>query len=798
MRIVYLADARLPTEKAHGLQVMQMCRALALNGHEVTLVVPARKNPITQTPWEFYGMEPLFRIVRVPLIDFIPYDRLLGRLALWLTSAQFVWNARAAMAEADPDVVYTRDPFSVLSAPRAAACVFEAHDFPTRVTWLHRRLWRRCRRLVAVTEGLRKKFVEAGVPAAKTQVAHDAVDPERFAVAQDRAAARAELGLPKEGFLALYTGHLYPYKGADDALEASTMLERGMKVVFVGGRDADLARLKAKAAELKAKDAEFIGRVPHARIPLWLRAADVCLLPTRAADAHAADYLSPMKLFEYLAAGRAVVATDLPSVREVLGEGEAEFVPPGDPKALAAKLNALRAEPERLAELEWASLRLAQKHTWRNRAEAVVAELTRTEERRGWLSRHRAEILVVALAFLVRLLYIGVFPQVALGGGDAGLYIDQADWLRGAISWEAIAEKRGAGVSPYVQPGYPLFLAAVRTLFGKDLFWVRLIQAAVSAATVLAMMRLAEAAVSRRAALAAGLLGAFHVPMIVESGVPYTETLYAFLLTLGGLFAFRAATTRSAGWALAAGAAMAAAGATRELGFYTAALFALYLLAAKRSPKLFAVFLIPVVLAAGAISLRNRQVAETYVLQTPPLIAKRYEKTLEDPNSRRMLLAPERWPLYAEGVIRFFRLPHRLPDVSSGVALKQAMLEGDWKAVREAREELLMKAILVLLHWLLLLLAAVGFLSGKVKKEARWLVAIAVGFAMLSIIAGSVARLQGFAAFEPLARYRFPIEPLLLVLSAAGLVVLENSRTRRDRPWKGRQGGVLRDSSFTS
>lgn len=779
MRIIYLADARLPTEKAHGLQVMQMCRALALNGHEVTLIVPSRKNPIIQTPWEFYGMEPLFRIVRVPLVDFIPYDRLLGRLALWLTSAQFVWNARAAAAEADPDVVYTRDPFSVLSAPSAAACVFEAHDFPTRVTWLHRRLWRKCRRLVAVTEGLRKKFVEAGVPVAKTQVAHDAVDPERFAIPQDRAAARAELGLPKEGFLALYTGHLYPYKGADDALEASTRLERGMKVVFVGGRDDDLARLKARAAELKVKDAEFIGRVPHARIPLWLRAADVCLLPTRAADAHAADYLSPMKLFEYLAAGRAVVATDLPSVREVLGEGEAELVPPGDPKALAAKLNALRAEPGRLADLERASLRLAQKHTWRKRAEAVVAGLSSSgiRQQASGVSL-RTALGITLLAFLVRLLYVGFFPQVPLAGGDAGLYIDQADWLRGAISWEAIAGKRGAGVSPYVQPGYPLFLAAIRTLFGEDLFWVRLIQASVSAATVLAMMRLAEAAVSRRAALAAGLLGAFHVPMIVESGIPYTETLYAFLLLLGGLFAFRAATARSAGWALAAGAAMAAAGATRELGFYTAALFALYLLAAKRSSKLFAAFLIPVVLAAGAISLRNRQVAETYALQTPPLIAKRYEKTLEDPNSRRMLLAPERWPLYAEGVVRFFRLPHRLPDVSSGVALKRAMLEGDWKAVREARGEIFMKAVLVLLHWLLLLAALTGFLSGKAKKEARWLVAIAVGFAMISIIAGSVARLQGFAAFEPLARYRFPVEPLLLVMAGAGLTVLERRRRK--------------------
>jgi hypothetical protein len=102
MKIVYVANARLPTERAHGLQIMQMCDAFARAGHEVALVVPDRQNPITATPWEYYGLEPCFMIVRVPIFDFIPYDRRLGNAALWLSTLWFVCGRAAALDASSP------------------------------------------------------------------------------------------------------------------------------------------------------------------------------------------------------------------------------------------------------------------------------------------------------------------------------------------------------------------------------------------------------------------------------------------------------------------------------------------------------------------------------------------------------------------------------------------------------------------------------------------------------------------------------------------------------------------------
>jgi len=380
MKVAYVANIRLPTEKAHGLQIMEMCRAFALEGHDVRLIVPRRRNFIHQSPWEYYGIPRSFEIVEIPLLfDFIWFpriDRLFGRLGLLLNSLQFARGAKRAARAHAPDVVYSRDPWFASLDPRAWY-VYEAHEFPARVTALHRRAWARASRIVAVTEGLRRAFTAAGVPEGKTVVAHDGVDAAKFDVRATKAEARAELGLPADAFIAVYTGHLYPYKGADDLLEACAHLRPATRVVFVGGRPDDLARLKAKAEALGVTNAVFVGPVPHARVPLYLRAADAAVLPTRASGRHAAEFLSPLKLFEYLAAGKAIVATATPSAREVLDDRTAVLVPPSDPAALAQALDALAADPSRRESLEREARALTEKHSWRSRARQVLDGLSK-------------------------------------------------------------------------------------------------------------------------------------------------------------------------------------------------------------------------------------------------------------------------------------------------------------------------------------------------------------------------------------------------------------------------------------
>lgn len=149
-----------------------------------------------------------------------------------------------------------------------------------------------------------------------------------------------------------------------------------------------------------------------------------------------------------------------------------------------------------------------------------------------------------------------------------------------------------------------------------------------------------------------------------------------------------------------------------------------------------------------------------------PVLSKGYEATLQDPNSRRFLL---RWEMYPEGVWRFFRYPHRLAEISDETSTKAVLLSGDPARILPQAPRIAAKGFLTLVHWAVLLLAAYGLWRGAMDIRAKALLGVTVAFAAGTIILASVARLQGFEAFEPLARYRFPTEPLIIILAAAGL-----------------------------
>src|SRR6185503_7628942 len=163
-----------------------------------------------------------------------------------------------------------------------------------------------------------------------------------------------------------YAGHLYSWKGVDVLLEAIARLP-GARGLIIGGHPAepDLARTKATATRLGiAERVTFTGLVEPARVPELLTQADVLVLPNPA-SAISTRYTSPLKLFEYMAAGRPIVSSDLPSIREILRDGvNALLVPPGDPSALAAAIDRVLTDPELAARLARAALDDVPNYSW--------------------------------------------------------------------------------------------------------------------------------------------------------------------------------------------------------------------------------------------------------------------------------------------------------------------------------------------------------------------------------------------------------------------------------------------------
>ncbi len=373
MRLLYVSLSYVPSRRASSVQVMKMCAALARQGHEVRLITkwsPPRQEAGVEDPFRFYGVAADFRLEPLRRPDWK------GGGVLWLL---LLWRrlvARRGWAE----VVYSRDLVGAWLASRAGLRVlFEAHA-PPRGRWqsaLFRRLAPRLERLVVISRALAELYAERGLlpPGLEVVVAHDAGEPAPAAaaggaVAGDRAAP-IRLG---------YVGHLYRGRGLAMLRQLARRLP-ACKIHVIGGSEADLAHERTSSAELP--NLVFEGFVPPGRLAERYAELDILLMPYERrveGPSGASDtvrWMSPLKLFEYMAAGKPIVASDLPVLREVLEDGRnALLASPDDPDAWEAAVTRLVDDPALRARLGAAARSdLLREHTWDARARRVLAGL---------------------------------------------------------------------------------------------------------------------------------------------------------------------------------------------------------------------------------------------------------------------------------------------------------------------------------------------------------------------------------------------------------------------------------------
>ena len=383
MKIYYIANSRIPTEKAHGIQVIKMCEAFTSRGIDVKLVLPWRFNKIKQDPFEYYGVKKNFKIIRVPSLDLI----LLGipKIGFLIQAATFGFFAMLYLwfKSKQEDIIYSRDEFSLWFFSFLRRNLFwEAHTFPGSPQ-KYQRILKKIKGLVAISHGLKKSFQAVGMAEEKILVAPDAVDLARFAVKESSQECRKKLSLPQDKKIVLYTGHLYKWKGADVLMESSEFLSENTLVYLVGGTEEDVASYKpssrAQAEGLKAESYKlvtFVGHRSHKEIPYWLKAADVLVLPNSAKEKISAIYTSPLKLFEYMAGGKPIVASDLPSLREILNENTAVLVEPDNPEALAKGIEKVLKDGVLAGKIAQNAAEEAKNYTWEKRAQNILTFLS--------------------------------------------------------------------------------------------------------------------------------------------------------------------------------------------------------------------------------------------------------------------------------------------------------------------------------------------------------------------------------------------------------------------------------------
>jgi glycosyltransferase involved in cell wall biosynthesis len=382
--LIYIANARMPTEKAHGYQIVQMCEALALAGQQVTLVLPQRRNdqPDLQgihDPWAYYSVRRNFQIRYLPCLDLIWL--LDNRPAFWLQTLTFILSLLVWLPWQRYQYLFSRDPFivAVLSLWQPTRLIYEVHH-KLRSRWgiaLQRWLVGRVGLVVALTGTLAQQL--QSLEATRIISAHDGVRPERFANVPSQAQARTQLSLPPESFIACYAGRLHTMemgKGLDVLVEAAQWVP-DLYFLLVGGPAQHVTALQQQWVKLGLPPDHFIavGTVPPDHIPPYLAAADVCLI-TSPQNEFFANETSPMKLFEYMLAGKAIIASDLPSTREVVQHGHSAYlIPPSDPQGLAQALQTLHADPALRQRLGATAHQAALGYTWEARARHILAAM---------------------------------------------------------------------------------------------------------------------------------------------------------------------------------------------------------------------------------------------------------------------------------------------------------------------------------------------------------------------------------------------------------------------------------------
>lgn len=348
MKIIYIANARIPTEKAHGLQIMKMCEAFSGQGHDVLLLVPFRFNKIEQNPFDFYNVKRNFKITKVFSLDLLPFEKFFGKFAFYIQSLSFGLRALIYANSSSTDFIYCRDNILLMFLLKTGKkIIYEAHVFSEKVSRRQIDLWKQCHKITTITNGLKKLFEKQGIESNKILVAPDGVDSEQFDIKASREECRKKLGLPLNKKIVLYAGHLYKWKGAETLTQSLEYLDNDYLVKIVIGR-------------------------PHKEIPYWLKSADVLVLPNTAKEKISRIYTSPLKLFEYMASGTPIVASDIPSIREIVSEREVCFVEPDSPQALAKGIKKVLNNPEKAKKIAEHTKEVVKKYTWQKRAETIL------------------------------------------------------------------------------------------------------------------------------------------------------------------------------------------------------------------------------------------------------------------------------------------------------------------------------------------------------------------------------------------------------------------------------------------
>jgi glycosyltransferase involved in cell wall biosynthesis len=405
--IVYYVDGRMPTLKANGYQSVQMCQSFINSNVKILLIY---QNRIALPVGNLFGdlkshfsLDNHIATKKIPCIDVISYyerlpkfirNNFLSASAAFLTSILSLYFLYKTLKKINFNYLYVRSNLSLIGMgiffPKKilANIVFEVHDVNQSVIGKFLFLYslKKVHSIITVTEHLKIELIKESIPSKQILTSPDAVDLKRFKDNLTIKEARESLGISHKGEIVGFIGRFNTNgneKGIPEILKASKLVlveYPDLKFYFVGGSINSLHSYESLMDELgiKASSYIFLGNQHVSLVPVYMWACNILLMPHPWSNFYAYN-VSPLKLFEYMASNRPIIASELPSICEILEHNKnALLIKPGDWEQLAESIKLLLKDKKLADKVANQSLRDIKNFTWDKRAAAILNFLERT------------------------------------------------------------------------------------------------------------------------------------------------------------------------------------------------------------------------------------------------------------------------------------------------------------------------------------------------------------------------------------------------------------------------------------
>ncbi|MDO8590458.1 MAG: glycosyltransferase family 4 protein [bacterium] len=378
--ITVLCNCRFPSTAAHSLYLARACESFAATGASVELVVPKRFKEIRVNPLEYYSIQTAFTVRKIWSFDFLIFGRVLGRLAFIFQYTNFyVFTLCFFLFRSRNRIIYTMDNLGCLLSFFGYKVIFETHvgigSYRKRLL----PLLKRAKRIVTVNSIIKNDFVRAGFKAEDILVAPNGVDLSLFSGNESKKELRTVFHLPLDSKIIAYVGKYKTMgmdKGVDELVWAFGSLysvKKEVHLLIVGLSDDEKDELAAvfEKIGIPKQVRSLVGHVSQVEVAKFMKAADV-LVMNYPNTPYYANFMSPMKMFEYMAAGQPIVTSDLPAIREILNEETAVFVEPDNQASLEKGILRILLDETFGKKIADKAYEKVLDYTWKKRAERIL------------------------------------------------------------------------------------------------------------------------------------------------------------------------------------------------------------------------------------------------------------------------------------------------------------------------------------------------------------------------------------------------------------------------------------------